>query len=152
MDMDEFIKLNDSPRTCAICNDDCHHIREKLNIELADAKKVITELREKLLTAREDAIEECAKMCEEYWGAWFSPNEIWQQNADKLRELKMDNYPGRRRGAISQDEHEKINERHYPGTRQICIYCGQPTERCEEDEIRNESGDGPLCVECFDEH
>jgi hypothetical protein len=51
--------------------------------------------------------------------------------------------------ARHQDEHERINAREYPGTRQICVRCDQPTERCEEDAIHAEEGDGPLCVECW---
>lgn len=52
--------------------------------------------------------------------------------------------------AISQDEHRAINAREYPGTRQLCEVCGEPTERCEEDEIRLENGDGPFCESCYD--
>jgi hypothetical protein len=51
--------------------------------------------------------------------------------------------------ARTQAEHEKINSREYPGTRQLCIECEQPTERCEDDDIYTEDGYGPLCVECW---
>lgn len=51
--------------------------------------------------------------------------------------------------AITQVEHAAINAREYPGTRQLCVKCGEPTERCEEDEIRSENGGGPFCVECW---
>ena len=51
--------------------------------------------------------------------------------------------------ARHQDEHERINAREYPGTRQLCVRCEQPTERCEEDAIHTEDGDGPFCVECW---
>jgi len=52
--------------------------------------------------------------------------------------------------ARSQSEHEAINRREYPGTRQLCERCGDPTERCEEDAIYTNSGEGPLCVGCYD--
>jgi len=52
--------------------------------------------------------------------------------------------------ARSQSEHEAINRREYPGTRQLCERCGEPTERCEEDAIYADSGEGPLCVGCYD--
>ena len=52
--------------------------------------------------------------------------------------------------ARSQSEHEAINRREYPGTRQLCERCGDPTERCEEDSIYTDSGEGPLCVGCYD--
>ena len=55
---------------------------------------------------------------------------------------------GKRR-AMHQDEHERINAREYPGTRQLCVECDEPTGRCEEDEIVTEDGHGPLCVECW---
>ena len=50
----------------------------------------------------------------------------------------------------SQAEHEAINRQEYPGTRQLCERCGEPTERCEEDAIYADSGEGPLCVECHE--
>jgi MinD superfamily P-loop ATPase len=52
--------------------------------------------------------------------------------------------------ARTQAEHEEINRREYPGTRQLCERCGDPTERCEEDAIFTDSGKGPLCVGCYD--
>jgi ferredoxin len=53
------------------------------------------------------------------------------------------------RRARSQSEHMKINSREYPGTRQLCIECGEPTERCEEDAIYTDDGLGPFCLECY---
>jgi hypothetical protein len=50
----------------------------------------------------------------------------------------------------SQSEHEAINRREYPGTRQLCIDCGEPTGRCEDDSIYLEDGHGPLCVDCLE--
>ena len=59
-------------------------------------------------------------------------------------------WPGGRRRALSQDEHERWNATHSPGTRQLCTICDQPTGRCEEDSIyRGEAG--PLCETCHDE-
>ena len=46
-------------------------------------------------------------------------------------------------------QHEAINATHYPGTRQLCEVCGEPTERCEDDDIWLEDGTGPLCPECY---
>ena len=48
-----------------------------------------------------------------------------------------------------QSEHERWNRTHHPGTRQMCVDCDNPTERCEDDEIYTEDGHGPLCVECW---
>lgn len=56
-------------------------------------------------------------------------------------------WPGGVRRALSQSEHEAWNASHYPGTRQLCVECEEPTGRCEEDSIYD--GDrGPLCEEC----
>ena len=52
--------------------------------------------------------------------------------------------------ALDQTTHEAINAVHYPGTRQLCIDCDQPTGRCEEDSIFH-GGLGPLCFECYAE-
>lgn len=42
----------------------------------------------------------------------------------------------------------------YPGTRQLCCQCEDPTGRCEEDElcVLDENGNelGPLCEACYD--
>jgi len=57
----------------------------------------------------------------------------------------------------TQCEHNKINAREYPGTRQLCVQCDQPTGRCEEDsiylepEFEHQSSLGPLCEECAEE-
>jgi hypothetical protein len=53
--------------------------------------------------------------------------------------------------ALSQNAHEAINARHYPGTRQLCIDCDEPTGRCEEDSIYVEFDGieyGPVCEDC----
>lgn len=51
--------------------------------------------------------------------------------------------------ALSQNVHEAINARHYPGTRQLCTNCDEPTGRCEEDSMYIEDV-GPLCETCRD--
>jgi hypothetical protein len=44
-------------------------------------------------------------------------------------------------------EHEAHNATHYPGTRQLCVRCDDPTGRCEEDSIYVDD-EGPLCPDC----
>ena len=57
-------------------------------------------------------------------------------------------WPDGKRRALDQDEHRAWNSRNYPGTRQLCTLCEEPTGRCEEDEMY--VGDiGPLCEECY---
>ena len=62
----------------------------------------------------------------------------------------------------TKSEHERINAREYPGTRQICIECDDPTGRCEDDSLEIEVENyqwghirtywhGPLCPACYDE-
>lgn len=54
--------------------------------------------------------------------------------------------------AISQSAHEKCNIQNYPGTRQLCIKCDEPTGNCEEDALYFEvDGEdiGPLCGCCW---
>ena len=54
----------------------------------------------------------------------------------------------------TQCEHARINAKEYPGTRQLCVRCDQPTGRCEDDsiylepEFEHQSSLGPLCEEC----
>ncbi len=50
--------------------------------------------------------------------------------------------------ARSQAEHKEINSREYPGTRQLCVECGEPTGRCEEDTFAV-ADSGPLCENCY---
>ena len=45
----------------------------------------------------------------------------------------------------TQTEHE----REYPGTRQLCNSCGEPTGRCEDDALYDVCGQGPLCEDCM---
>lgn len=59
----------------------------------------------------------------------------------------MNTWPGGKRHAMGQDEHEKWNVANYPGTLQICHKCGEPTTYCEEDGIFD--GDGNAhCGDC----
>ena len=61
--------------------------------------------------------------------------------------------------ALTQDQHAAINAKHYPGTRQLCVICDQPTGQCEEDSMQvpvtlpdgTEDVLSPLCEECYDE-
>lgn len=62
----------------------------------------------------------------------------------------MNTWPGGYRHAMSQEEHRQWNAEHYPGTRQLCEWCGEPTGRCEEDAIHTDDGEGPLCEKCYE--
>ena len=63
-------------------------------------------------------------------------------------------WPGEKRHAMTQSEHEAWNARNTPGTLQLCYECEMPTGRCEEDSIFLEpavpdgSSYGPLCEDC----
>jgi hypothetical protein len=61
----------------------------------------------------------------------------------------MNTWPGGKRHAMSQSEHERWNASHYPGTRQLCTECDAPTGRCEDDSLFVDER-GPLCEECFE--
>ena len=56
-------------------------------------------------------------------------------------------WPGGNRRAVHQQEHAHWNAHQYPGTRQLCERCDQPTGRCEEDSLTNVDG-LIVCVEC----
>lgn len=60
-------------------------------------------------------------------------------------------WPGGKRQAIDQTEHEKWNASNYPGTRQLCTECEEPTGRCEEDSLYADQDNalGPLCEACW---
>ena len=58
-------------------------------------------------------------------------------------------WPDGYRHAITQAEHEVWNRSHYPGTRQLCVECDEPTGRCEDDSIYTDDGIGPLCEGCY---
>lgn len=60
-------------------------------------------------------------------------------------------WPGGSRHAMTQTEHETWNGKTFPGTRQLCTECGEPTGRCEDDSLyADEDGEvGPICEECW---
>jgi len=58
-------------------------------------------------------------------------------------------WPGGHRHAMLQSEHQKWNALNYPGTRQLCDFCGTPTERCESDSLTTDDGEC-LCEVCWD--
>ena len=67
----------------------------------------------------------------------------------------MNTWPNGHRHAMSQGKHEAWNTDNYPGTRQLCEECGEPTGRCEEDSMCIEYPDkevGPICEECRSKH
>jgi len=64
--------------------------------------------------------------------------------------MKMNTWPGGQRRALTQSQHREWNARNYPGTRQLCDLCEQPTGRCAEDTLRTENGE-IVCKGCFDE-
>jgi len=47
------------------------------------------------------------------------------------------------------EQHRVINGSSYPGTRQLCIECDEPTGKCEEDTLSIEDI-FPLCNDCYD--
>ena len=57
-------------------------------------------------------------------------------------------WPGSVRHAMTQSEHEMWNASNYPGTRQLCVECEEPTGQCEEDGLWNDDGE-PLCRDCY---
>lgn len=65
----------------------------------------------------------------------------------------MNTWPGGKRHAMYQSEHWKWNSWNYPGTRQLCSECDEPTGRCEDDSLyADDDGEiGPLCENCYDE-
>jgi len=65
----------------------------------------------------------------------------------------MNTWPGGKRHAISQGEHETWNSHNYPGTRQLCVLCDSETDMCEEDSfyLSDDEETGPVCEECYDE-
>jgi len=60
----------------------------------------------------------------------------------------VNTWPGGKRHAMTQKDHEAWNAKHYPGTLQLCSKCEKPTGRCEEDSIWDEETGEPLCEEC----
>jgi len=62
----------------------------------------------------------------------------------------MSTWPGGTRHAMSQSAHEKWNAAQYPGTRQLCCKCEEPTGRCEDDSLYIDD-EGPFCEICWEE-
>lgn len=63
-------------------------------------------------------------------------------------------WPNGHRHAMSQSAHESWNAQHYPGTRQLCSNCEQPTGRCEDDSLYDDTDvdrEYPLCEDCWEE-
>lgn len=56
-------------------------------------------------------------------------------------------WPGGHPHAMTQSEHFAWNAMNYPGTRQLCSVCDEPTGHTEEDSHWNSDGK-PLCDEC----
>ena len=50
-------------------------------------------------------------------------------------------WPGGVRRALTQSQHQQWNATHYPGTRQLCEICGEPTGKTEDCE--------PICYRCY---
>ena len=59
----------------------------------------------------------------------------------------MNTWPGGSRHSMDQLEHEEWNENNYPGTKQICCKCDEPTTFCEEEGYYDDDGE-PYCFEC----
>ena len=62
--------------------------------------------------------------------------------------MSENTWPNGTRHTMYPDEHERWNENNYPGTKQLCNVCDEPTGRCEDDSILTEDGE-PLCEACF---
>ncbi len=54
------------------------------------------------------------------------------------------------RKSMTQSQHERYNRKHYPGTRQMCAECDEPTGRTVEDGLTNKKGQW-VCPECYKE-
>ncbi len=52
--------------------------------------------------------------------------------------------------AMTPSEHEQYNAWFFPGTRQLCDRCREPTGRCEDDSILDSDG-FPLCENCAED-
>ena len=59
----------------------------------------------------------------------------------------MNTWPNGYRHAMTQSDHENWNADNYPGTREICCKCDEPTGNCEEDNILGDDGE-PYCHGC----
>lgn len=63
----------------------------------------------------------------------------------------MNEWPDGYRHAMHQSEHEEWNAANYPGTRQLCSICDDPTGRCEDDTLSVDDDGSPLCELCYEE-
>jgi hypothetical protein len=61
--------------------------------------------------------------------------------------VSQNTWPGGYTHTMSQIAHAAWNAGSYPGTRQMCARCDEPTDRCEED-ARYVGDMGPLCADC----
>lgn len=61
---------------------------------------------------------------------------------------RVNTWPGGKRRAMTQDEHARWNAQHWPGTRQMCAACGEPTSFCEDEGYYRDDGE-PLCEACW---
>lgn len=59
----------------------------------------------------------------------------------------MNTWPDGHRHAMDQGDHESWNAKNYPGTRQMCGICDEPTGHCEDDSTFDAEG-RPLCDDC----
>ncbi len=56
-------------------------------------------------------------------------------------------WPGGKRHAMNQQSHSDWNAANYPGTRQLCSLCDEPTGRCEDDSMY--VNDESVCEGCY---
>jgi len=61
----------------------------------------------------------------------------------------MSDRPEIPRHVMTQCQHMVRNATHYPGTRQLCAECDEPTGRCEDDSLYTDDEEGPFCEECW---
>jgi hypothetical protein len=61
--------------------------------------------------------------------------------------MSQNTWPNGVRKALDQSIHERWNTLNYPGTRQLCEICENPTGRCEEDSL--EKCGEVLCEDCY---
>jgi len=64
-----------------------------------------------------------------------------------VKKMMNNTWPDGKRHAMYMDEHEKWNAMNYPGTRQICCKCDEPTGYCDEDGTFDDDGK-PYCTPC----
>ena len=55
--------------------------------------------------------------------------------------------------ALSQSDHERINSLGFPGTRELCCECDEPTGNAGagDGSLFTDDGEGPFCGPCHDE-